>query len=84
MFNTGGCVPDSLESLVGQAVGAGSVCWENMSGTGVFQDQHAQQVVKDAVEWIEKYYTPNEDALAHLQASLDPGQEPLFDFADCG
>lgn len=38
-----------VERVVGEAVGGGSVCWENMNGTGVFQDQKARKIVDDAV-----------------------------------
>jgi hypothetical protein len=34
----------SLESAVFQALGAASVCWENMSGTGVFQSERAKAI----------------------------------------
>lgn len=48
--------PDTLESVIGQAVGAASVCWENMEGTGVFQDDRARQIVDDVVKWINERY----------------------------
>lgn len=35
-----------LESAVAQAVGAASVCWESMEGTGVFQEDRATEIVK--------------------------------------
>lgn len=47
-----GC--ESIEEVIYQAVGAGSMCWENMSNTGVFQDQQARQVAQDALEEIRK------------------------------
>jgi hypothetical protein len=34
----------SLESLVGQAVGAASMCWENVAAAGVFRDDRASAV----------------------------------------
>lgn len=82
LLNAGGREPETLRELIGQAVGAGSVCWENMSGTGVFQDDRARQVVDDAVEWVEKYYAPDQDALDHLAAYQDAFAEPLFEI-DC-
>lgn len=39
----------TAEEVVFQAIGAGSTCWENMSGTGVFQDGEAKAVGDDAM-----------------------------------
>lgn len=36
----------SLEAAVFQAVGAASVCWESMEGTGVFQDDRARAIAE--------------------------------------
>lgn len=44
------CVTDlpytetALRTAVFEAVGAASVCWENMSGTGVFDDRRACEI----------------------------------------
>ena len=43
---------DSIEEVVGQAVGAGSTCWENLEGTGVFQSTQAAFVAGEAVDRI--------------------------------
>lgn len=43
---------EDITQVVFQAVGAGSVCWENMSGTGIFQDDQARNVGDDAVARI--------------------------------
>jgi hypothetical protein len=50
--------PTNLEEVVGQAVGAASVCWESMEGTGIFQEDRARQIVDDVVEWIKENYIP--------------------------
>lgn len=34
----------SLESAVFQALGAASVCWESMAGTGVFDSDQAKEI----------------------------------------
>lgn len=34
----------SLQAAVGQAVGAASMCWENVSGAGVFDDRLAKEI----------------------------------------
>lgn len=48
--------PNTLEEVVGQAVGAASVCWESMEGTGIFQEDRARQIVDDVVGWVNKNY----------------------------
>lgn len=40
---------ESAEQVVFQAIGAGSMCWENMSGTGVFQSEEAKAIGDEAV-----------------------------------
>lgn len=47
----------TLEEVVFQAIGAGSTCWENMSGTGVFQDARAVTIGNDAVARIRRITT---------------------------
>lgn len=39
-----------VTSLIYQLVGAGSVCWEHMEFTGIFQDQRAVQVAEMALK----------------------------------
>ena len=34
----------TIEGAVFQALGSASVCWENMSGTGVFQSEEAKRI----------------------------------------
>ena len=42
----------SLESAVFQALGAASVCWEDMRGTGVFQSDRAKAIGDRLVQFI--------------------------------
>lgn len=49
--------PSTLEEVIGQAIGAGSVCWEGLSGA-VFQSEQASAIVDDVVAWIRKNYEP--------------------------
>jgi hypothetical protein len=51
---------ESLEQAVGEAVGAGSACWENLRGAGGFQIDKALEVVDALVEWINARYEPKE------------------------
>lgn len=53
--------PASLEQAAGYAVGRGSVCWESMSGTGVFQEDEARAAVDDLVSWVNENYTKKEN-----------------------
>lgn len=41
-----------IEEAVFQALGAASVCWESMTGTGVFQDQEAKAIGDELLERI--------------------------------
>lgn len=65
-----GPVPDTLEGVVGEAIGAASVCWESMAGTGQFQDQRASQIVDEVVAWIKEHYLPIEPISEEKKAVL--------------
>lgn len=41
-----------LESAVFQALGAASVCWESMEGTGIFQSDRAKEIGEALLEVI--------------------------------
>lgn len=41
---------DSVESVIFQAIGLGSMCWESLNGTGTFNDNLAKRAGEDAVE----------------------------------
>lgn len=42
----------SIEEVLGLAVGAGSTCWEHMAGTGIFLSNEASEVVTEASKRI--------------------------------
>lgn len=44
----------TIESAVHQALGAASVCWENMSGTGVFQSDRAVEIAEALLSEIRR------------------------------
>ncbi len=46
-----------LSRIVGEAVGAGSACWENLGGAGTFRSTEAAKVVEDALAAIMSKYT---------------------------
>ena len=43
---------ETLLEAIGLAVGGASVCWESMSGTGVFDDQRATVIVEALMERV--------------------------------
>lgn len=46
----------ALETIVCQAMGFASVCWDNMEGTGTFHSEEALAVAKGAVNEIMRIY----------------------------
>jgi hypothetical protein len=56
--------PLSLEQAVAIAVGTGSVCWESMAGTGVFDDALAKKACDDLVKWVNENYDKKENPSA--------------------
>jgi hypothetical protein len=44
-----------LTRIIGEGVGAASMCWESMEGTGVFQNARAGQIVNELVEAAVSY-----------------------------
>lgn len=47
--------PGDLRGAVMQALGAASVCWENMSRTGVFQSERAVEIGEALLEFIAQF-----------------------------
>lgn len=52
--------PTRLEQAVFMALGTASVAWEDMSGTGVFNETLARQAGEDLVAWINEHYEKKE------------------------
>lgn len=50
--------PRTLSEVIGQGVGAGSACWDNLSGAGVFESTRAKTIVDEILNWIHDRYTP--------------------------
>jgi hypothetical protein len=48
----------SAEEVVYQTVGAGSVCWQNPGGAGVFDDALARAVATDALAKLRELGLP--------------------------
>lgn len=56
LFDGSSTEPTTLVEVVFQAMGAASSCWDDMSGTGVFQSDRAKAIGDEAVAWINEHY----------------------------
>ncbi|OZE88049.1 hypothetical protein CH304_00320 [Rhodococcus sp. 15-649-1-2] len=41
---------DGIEQLIGQAIGAASMCWENVEEAGAFESSRAADIAREATE----------------------------------
>lgn len=46
----------SVEEAVGEAIGAGSVCWSNPGGAGIFDSTLATEIVKELMVFLENRF----------------------------
>lgn len=78
---------DSIEQVVNQAVGAGSMCWQHVDRAGVFESEQAAAIAQDALAEVRRraFLTdpaPSADELAELHPLKDltptdpPGPPP--------
>ena len=51
---------DSIDSLIHLAIGAASVCWEDMSNTGVFREDRARAIAQQLKEELKRRLVPLE------------------------
>jgi uncharacterized protein YegP (UPF0339 family) len=61
--------PDPLRSVIFQALGAASACWENLAGAGVFESDRAKAIGDDLLDFLREQGVPrdvNENDYAHL------------------
>lgn len=49
---------DPLASVIAQAVGAASACWDNLEGAGVFQDQAAVEIIENLLAFLREQGVP--------------------------
>lgn len=64
----------SLEGAVYQALGAVSVCWENMEGTGVFQSTEAVRISEGLLKYIRESsdcWQPIEDLTEAIRLTVE-------------
>ena len=52
--------PKTLDGVIGQAIGAGSACWDNLVGAGKFESEKALAIVNEVVAWIGDHYTEDD------------------------
>ncbi|HQW88321.1 MAG TPA: hypothetical protein PK478_00635 [Nitrospira sp.] len=50
--------PDPLKSVIFQAVGLASTCWDNLIGAGTFDDQLAKQIGEDLTAFLREQGVP--------------------------
>jgi len=43
---------DPLQSVIFQALGAASACWENLRGAGVFESDRAVEIGNDVMAYL--------------------------------
>jgi len=70
--------PDRAEdrsAAVHQAVGAASVCWENMSHTGIFDEQQARAVAAGLLAWLDENEGSERE---RLREKIEPAQYELL------
>lgn len=48
--------PKTLENVLGEAIGAASVCWDSMAGTGLFDERRARDILAEVVDWVDANY----------------------------
>jgi hypothetical protein len=56
IFDDSASEPRDLSELIGQAMGAASMCWDNVRGAGVFQSERASRITQEVIDWIEANY----------------------------
>lgn len=66
---------DVLSTVVVQAMGYASACWDNLQGAGVFRSDEAREAADSLVEWLEAHavqpnlgYATTGDLIAELHA----------------
>ncbi len=63
----------TIKQIIGEAIGAASVCWESLEGTGVFDSTRASQLIDEVLEEVERWAGPiyhDEQTLKKIYDSL--------------
>lgn len=51
---------DPLASVIAQAVGAASACWDNLPGAGIFMDQAAVEITDNLLAFLREQGVPRD------------------------
>lgn len=70
----------TLSEAVGQAIRAASVCWEDMSGTGVFDDARAREIAGTLEAFVKNLLTVINNQRTQVAVDKPDGQLEVFDF----
>jgi hypothetical protein len=54
--------PETIEEAVFRALGAASTCWEDLSGTGIFDSDRAKAIGDGLLAFIDARFTTKADA----------------------
>ena len=63
--------PTTLPQVIRQGVGAASVCWESMEGTGIFDEARANLISEEIIDWVDKHYDKPNLGLASTGELID-------------
>lgn len=63
--------PTTLPEVIRQGVGAASVCWESMEGTGIFDEARANLISEEIIDWVKAMYEKPNLGLATTGELLD-------------
>ena len=70
---------DNIKQVIGEAVGAGSVCWGNVQGAGVFQSEEASNIVDEALaKIIELVEYKDDNVVTIAKQDMGPLESDMF------
>jgi len=82
IFDGSASEPRDLAEVIGQSVGAASMCWEEVMNARVFQSERASLIAQEVIDWIEINYEPKADnesnLVSHARRELERIGEESF------
>lgn len=85
---------EGLDTLVHEAIGAASVAWEDMTGTGVFNEAMARDIASQVVAYVNENYTPkaameqcaicSQMSAVPINYAMDPYEKAHWQCQNCG
>ena len=81
IFDGSSCEPRDLSEVIGQSMGAASMCWENVRDAGKFEPDRASRITQEVIDWIEANYElkveKESNLISHARRELERiGEEP--------